>query len=72
MRKPVAVFSLEMSKESLLRRLLASEALVCLILAGVALRMVSFARLADFASGLLLGIGQPVEKIRVERFGPTS
>jgi ferredoxin-NADP reductase len=27
---------------------------------------------ADFASGLLLGLGQPVEKIRVERFGPTS
>jgi ferredoxin-NADP reductase len=27
---------------------------------------------ADFASGLLLGLGQPVEGIRVERFGPTS
>ena len=27
---------------------------------------------ADFASGLLLGLGQPVERIRVERFGPTS
>jgi ferredoxin-NADP reductase len=27
---------------------------------------------ADFASGLLLGLGQPVDKIRVERFGPTS
>jgi ferredoxin-NADP reductase len=27
---------------------------------------------ADFASGLLLGLGQPVDRIRVERFGPTS
>jgi ferredoxin-NADP reductase len=27
---------------------------------------------ADFASGLLLGLGQPVDTIRVERFGPTS
>ncbi len=27
---------------------------------------------ADFASGLLLGLGQPVDGIRVERFGPTS
>ena len=27
---------------------------------------------ADFASGLLMGLGQPVEGIRVERFGPTS
>ena len=27
---------------------------------------------ADFASGLLLGLGQSVERIRVERFGPTS
>ena len=27
---------------------------------------------ADFASGLLLGLGQPVERIRVERFGPTG
>jgi ferredoxin-NADP reductase len=27
---------------------------------------------ADFASGLLMGLGQPVERIRVERFGPTS
>ncbi len=27
---------------------------------------------ADFASGLLMDLGQPVERIRVERFGPTS
>ncbi len=27
---------------------------------------------ADFASGLLMRLGQPVETIRVERFGPTS
>ncbi len=27
---------------------------------------------ADFASGLLVGLGQPVERIRIERFGPTS
>jgi ferredoxin-NADP reductase len=27
---------------------------------------------ADFASGLLLELGQPVDRIRVERFGPTS
>jgi ferredoxin-NADP reductase len=27
---------------------------------------------ADSASELLLGLGQPVERIRVERFGPTS
>jgi ferredoxin-NADP reductase len=27
---------------------------------------------ADFASGLLLDLGQPVEGIRVERFGPTT
>ena len=27
---------------------------------------------ADSASGLLMGLGQPVERIRVERFGPTS
>jgi ferredoxin-NADP reductase len=27
---------------------------------------------ADFASGLLLGLGQPVDRIRVERFGPTN
>ena len=27
---------------------------------------------ADFASGLLLGLGQPVDRIRVERFGPTT
>ncbi len=27
---------------------------------------------ADFASGLLMGLGQPIEGIRVERFGPTT
>jgi ferredoxin-NADP reductase len=27
---------------------------------------------ADFASGLLVGLGQPVERIRVERFGPSG
>ena len=27
---------------------------------------------ADSASALLMGLGQPVERIRVERFGPTS
>ena len=27
---------------------------------------------ADFASGLLMSLGQPVEGIRVERFGPTT
>ena len=27
---------------------------------------------ADFASRLLVGLGQPVDRIRVERFGPTS
>jgi ferredoxin-NADP reductase len=27
---------------------------------------------ADFASGLLVGLGQPVDGIRIERFGPTS
>ena len=27
---------------------------------------------ADFASELLMGLGQPVDTIRVERFGPTS
>lgn len=27
---------------------------------------------ADFASGLLMGLDQPVDRIRIERFGPTS
>ena len=51
---------------------LSERDLAPMLLADVTAFVCGSPSFADFASGLLLGLGQPVERIRVERFGPTG
>jgi ferredoxin-NADP reductase len=51
---------------------LSEEDLAPLLLADATAFVCGSPGFADFASGLLLALGQPVERIRVERFGPSG